>query len=239
MQHEVNDLTAALDDTAFLFLQSVQTLPGEIQILFDLPRDNVTIDVPYGRLRTNDPFNHGLALNPGDSVFAVASGLASVCGINGEEHDSCNTLVNPNGLFNWNGPVGIPSPWELTEFNIYKYFEERHKARRELIGVRRDIEQLVFGDENVGVLMGRLGNATGIAPHRLMNEVCVVVARDGGEDRLAFGTNDIRYLNARENGFGSYEVSIVWDESLSANDCETVDLGLPAILDVPLVLDPG
>ena len=207
---QVGALVATLDPNAANFIESIDMTPGELQVVFALPLDHVTINVPYGQLRLQEPANFGLALNPGDRVFSLAAGLASACGIDGRALPSCDTATNPAGDFNWNTNNPIPSPWFVTDGGAVGYLKQRHDAWKELVGLRRSADRLPFPNENVGLPLGRLENAAGKSRHRLETGDCAVTARAGSEDRLAFGPNDHRFKNLRDNGTGTWQATVYW-----------------------------
>ena len=207
---QVAAIAGALNEDVFTFLNRVDMMPGELQVVFNLPIDHVTIDVPYGQLRLQEPANFGLALNPDERVFALASGLASVCGTDGRPLPNCDTATNPSGNFNWNTNNPIPSPWFVTDTGLVGYLKQRHNAWKELVGLRRAAERLPFVNENVGMLVGRLENAAGRSQHLLLADACAITARAGAEDRLAFGPNDYRFKGLRDNGTDTWQVTVHW-----------------------------
>jgi len=209
VQQQVNQLTRNLAGIVIL-INTFQYRTDELRIALsvgELPR--VAIDVPYGRLRLEEAFLYGMALNPDERVLILASGLTAVCSTEGSPLE-CQIKTGPAGLFNWDANVPVPTPWRISEFGTVAYFEERHKAWKALEGVRRNLSRLPFPEENAVALVGRLANEAFTSRYRYLGASCLITTRSSGEDRLVFGANDYRYVGAREFGSGFWRVTIVW-----------------------------
>ena len=226
VQNRINTLLANMQvDPAFI--ANFQTRAGQIEIHLVLPFNMVTVEVPYGTRRLEEALYFGLALNSGEEVGIIASGRPRVC-FGGESPPvDCAREPDAAGLFNWNANVPVPSPWQVTEFGTIAYFKERHKAWKELRGLRRKTANLPFPDRNVAALVGRLG-AKGLPSStftksafttHFIGEPCTITAQEVAQDRLAFGANDHRFLNVQELGTGTRQITVFWPPSDTLDPC--------------------
>lgn len=219
VQGRIDDLIAEIDTEPFdpaAFIDHFEMVDDQIIVFLKIDDfDAVAIEVPYSRLRPAEAETLGMALNLGDQVLILASGLVDVCGIDGSAPDGCaRKKTGPAGLFNWSVDVPVPDPWPcFDDLGVCATFEERLKARKRLEGFRRYESELPFPTENVGALIARLVDDTSWnhpdMGYRFAGEGCTIEATLLW-NRLAFGANDYRYADAAEFGTGTWHVTVTW-----------------------------
>lgn len=202
------------DNNVALAIVSLPTRPRELQIELDLG-DTVTIEVPYGTRRLDEAIGLGLPVKASDDNVVVTSGLPLACFSGEAPPQDCSREIGMAGLFNWNINVPVPSPWPVSQFGTVAYFKERHRAWKELKGLRRVAAKLPFGDRNVGALvvsaeMVSSPMAQGEPPRLFAGEPCKVSRPGIGQMRLGFGANDHRFLGVQELGVGVRRITVAW-----------------------------
>ena len=194
----------------------IVTLPlRDRELLVDLDLGpSVTVKVPYATRRLEEAQELGLAVPADEANAIVARGLPQLCFSGELTPQDCVREVATGGLFNWNTNVPVPSPWFVSELGTVGYQKERHKAWKELMGLRRESAKLPFPGDNVGALVVRAETApTGGGTTVFAGEPCDVTLAEegtGGEMRLGFGANDHRFIGVQELGSGMREITVAW-----------------------------
>jgi hypothetical protein len=209
VQAEIDSVVVRANALGLASIQSIETAPDELRVTLELPFQKVVIDVPYGRLRVDEAFGFGLPLNDADVVLPLGGSLVNACVLSQPPSD-CDRRIASTGLFNWNTDVPVPSPWFVSEFGTVGYLKPRHDARKALRGLRRDPALLPFSFENPGALIARLSDGGAGSRFRFLGEPCMVSARAGRPNRLAFGANDYRRLGVQELGSGTARITVAW-----------------------------
>lgn len=221
----LNDLVNGIiadktDPVCTLIACSFTTSPGELRMIApDPPFDRVVIEVPYNTIATNEPWLTGVALNAGEAVAVAVSEQSLVCTSAGTAGIATCAAVeaSPSGLFNWNS-APVPSPWILVG-TVWAYYPERHQARNQLVGLTRTMSKLPIPNAHPGSTVARFANGPATTDRSAFYRVgapCLLHARTGGEDRLAFGANDYRTSTAAEYGSGVWRITIGFPAAILA-----------------------
>jgi hypothetical protein len=173
------------------------------------PLERILIEIPYNTNHTEYPFSYGVPLRSGDKVVVMPAGRQQACTTAGTASSStcAKAPTAPSGLFNWNTNVPVPNPWVLYG-TVYAYYEERHEARNQLVGLTRDAAKLPLPTRQPASLVARRGNGTSNSSRGSAATPCRVDARAGGQDRVAFGANDYRSASGWDYGSGTYRITL-------------------------------